>query len=81
MTKSVDAGRRPLENWVRRRGDEAKGLMMSKREWWIVALMGALLYATVARLRFRFAHPCLTDTQLMLKMFAALAWKTIVGAC
>ena len=53
---------------------------MSKREWFIVALMCLVMYMTVAGIRFRFANPCMTETQLMLNMLSALAWETTSGA-
>ena len=53
---------------------------MSKREWFIVALMCVVMYMTVAGIRFRFVHPCMTETQLMVNMLLALAWETTSGA-
>jgi hypothetical protein len=54
---------------------------MKKYKWRIAELpIAALLIAafvTIPFLRFRFIHPCLTETQLLLHTVDALMWRTI----
>lgn len=47
---------------------------MTRREWFIVFLMALITYAAVCSGVYRFQHPELTDTQLLLDMPKALMW-------
>lgn len=46
-----------------------------------VVLIVLVLYGAIAEAWFRFAHPCLTDTQLILHTVDALLWHQLPGVC
>jgi len=48
-----------------------------KNDKWILASLLIAAFVTIPFLRFRFVHPCLTETQLLLHTVDALMWRTI----